>query len=42
MNGVRFRYHVQCPAEDGREAMTLHPVPEDGAFSPASLGRFVQ
>ncbi len=36
------RYHVQGIADDSREALTLQPVPEDSAFSPAALGRFVQ
>lgn len=36
------RYHVQGLADEGREALTLLPVPEDSAFTPAALGRFVQ
>ena len=36
------RYHVQGLAVDGKEAMTLDPVPEDTAFTPAALSRFVR
>lgn len=36
------RYHVQGLADEGREAMTLEPVPPDSAFTSAALGRFVQ
>jgi len=36
------RYHVQGLADGEREALTLNPVPEDSAFTPAALGRYVQ
>jgi hypothetical protein len=35
------RYHVQALSEEGGEALTLQPVPDDRAFSSAALGRFV-
>jgi hypothetical protein len=36
------RYHVQGLADEGREASTLQPVPDDSAFTPGALGRFVR
>jgi hypothetical protein len=36
------RYHVQGLAVDGREALTLEPVPADTQFTPAALSRFIR
>ncbi len=36
------RYHVQGLAKDGKEALTLQPVPGSGEFTPAALSRFVR
>jgi hypothetical protein len=36
------RYHVQGLVDEGREPLTLQPTPDDSAFTPAALGRFVQ
>ena len=36
------RYHVQGLAVDGAEAMTTQEVPDDNAFTPNALSRFVQ
>jgi hypothetical protein len=36
------RYHVQGLVDEGREPLMLQPPPDDSAFTPAALGRFVQ